>query len=96
MQLARAGTTYRRGRAILSDTANLTGMSASAGGKTGRDAVPHLKTRLLAHVAGLDRGFAANKRQVHAPGLLYPGRSSSVASQCHLLGVQLDTMEGAV
>lgn len=58
------GTTYRRGRALLSDTAHLTSMSASAGGKNGKEAVPYLKTRLLAHVAGLDRGFAANKRQV--------------------------------
>ena len=36
-------------------------MSAGGGGE---DAVPHLKTRLLAHVAGLDRGFAATRRQV--------------------------------
>jgi len=62
----REGTTYRRGRALLSDTAHLTSMSASAGGKNGKEAVPYLKTRLLAHVAGLDRGFAANKRQTEA------------------------------
>lgn len=33
-------------------------------GSSGQDAVPHLKARLLAHVAGLDRGFAATGRQV--------------------------------
>ena len=92
MRIGGAGTTYRRGRTLLSDSASLTGMSASAGGKTSRDAVPHLKTRLLAHVAGLDRGFAANKRQVLAPGLLCPGRSSSLMWPCHFLSMQPDAL----
>jgi hypothetical protein len=56
------GSPYRRGRALISETAALTSMSA---GGSGEDAVPHLKTRLLAHVAGLDRGFAATRRQAN-------------------------------
>lgn len=54
------GSPYRRGRSLISETAPLTSMAA---GGSGEDAVPHLKTRLLAHVAGLDRGFAATIRQ---------------------------------
>lgn len=56
-----AGSPYRRGRSLVSDTAPLTSMSA---GGSGEDTVPQLKARLLAHVAGLDRGFAATQRQV--------------------------------
>jgi hypothetical protein len=55
------GSPYRRGRALISNTAPLTAMDA---GGSGKGAVPQLKTRLLAHVAGLDRGFAATRRQV--------------------------------
>lgn len=60
-ELHASGSPYRRGRALISETAALTSMSA---GGSGEDAVPDLKTRLLAHVAGLDRGFAATRRQV--------------------------------
>lgn len=62
---AEAGSTqYARGQSLLSNTAQLTSMSAiSPNGLTGNAAVPYHKARLLAHVAGLDRGFAANARQ---------------------------------
>lgn len=55
----REGTTKKRGKSLLSETARLT--SISAGGK---DDIDGLKTKLLASVAGLDRGFAAGKRQI--------------------------------
>lgn len=53
------GTTAKRGNSLVSEFARLTSISAG-----GRDDIDGLKTKLLAHVAGLDRGFAANKRQV--------------------------------
>lgn len=44
---------------------------AAPGGASDEDVVPYLKTRLLASVAGLDRGFAATGRQVCSlPSLL--------------------------
>lgn len=69
---AAAGSPYRRGRELISNTAPLTAMAEAApGGASGEEAVPYLKTRLLASVAGLDRGFAATGRQVCcSPSLL--------------------------